>query len=310
MRNWDDLKHFLAFARTGSILAAAKAQGVNQSTVSRRLSELESALGGPLIERSLNGYRLTQLGEELRPYAERCEDAFVALHRFMASRDEQLTGAVRLTCTPTVGDRLRRSPLLEAFHSRHPGLHVELVLTDRFLDLSKGEADLAIREGHVIEDESLVGRKIAEGAWALYASRSYVKRCGRPERWEDIRHHSVVHCSGALANHKATRWLRTMAPTAAIAAQCESFPGLLLAVKSGTGLAPLSIALGDRQDDLVRVSAEITELLTHFHLVMHRDMQRTPRIRALFDFVITEIKGFREVLGGSSKHQKSAPAFE
>src|SRR6266849_466735 len=79
MFDWNDLKHFLAFARQGSTVAAAKMLGVNQSTVHRRLAELEKCLGRRLVERNLTGYRLTELGEELRPYAERVEDAVTAL---------------------------------------------------------------------------------------------------------------------------------------------------------------------------------------------------------------------------------------
>jgi DNA-binding transcriptional LysR family regulator len=305
MFNWDDLKHFLAFARTGSIRAAAKAQRVDQSTVYRRLADLEARLGGPLIERHANGYRLTELGEELHPHAERVEEAFAALYRHMASRGQQLTGPIRLTCTPTVGERLKRTPLLDAFHALYPGLQIELVLTDRFVDLSKREADIAIREGRTIEDESLVGRKIAEGAWGLYASRSYVEHRGRPQRPPDITYHSVVHCAGPISDHKATRWLRAVAPDAKVAAHSESWPGLVLAVKSGAGLAPLSIALGDSQDDLVRVIDDIPELVTHFHV--HKEMQRAPRVRAFFDFVVDEIKAFREALSGQTQQQNRTP---
>ena len=159
----------------------------------------------------------------------------------------------------------------------------------------------------MIEDESLVGRKIAEGAWSLYASRSYVEHRGRPQRPLDITYHSVVHCAGPISDHKATRWLRSAAPDAKVAAHSESWPGLVLAVKSGAGLAPLSIALGDSQDDLVRVIDDIPELVTHFHLVVHKDMQRAPRVRAFFDFVVDEIKAFREALSGQTQRQNRTP---
>src|SRR5438270_11297778 len=109
MDNWDDLKHFLAFARTGSILAAAKAQGVNQSTVHRRLAELQVRLGRRLIERHLAGYRLTELGSELAPYAQRVEETILAFERQLVSSDRELTGVVRVACSPMVGDRLKRT---------------------------------------------------------------------------------------------------------------------------------------------------------------------------------------------------------
>ena len=90
MFNWDDLKHFLAFARTGSILGAAKTQAVNQSTVHRRLSELEERLGRRLMERHLTSYRLTELGSEMLPFAERIEEAVAAFERHLAACDKEL----------------------------------------------------------------------------------------------------------------------------------------------------------------------------------------------------------------------------
>jgi DNA-binding transcriptional LysR family regulator len=305
MYSWDDLKHFLAFARTGSILAAAKAQGVNQSTVHRRLAELEERLGRRLIERHLTGYRLTKLGSELLPFAEAVEEAVSAFERQLASSDTELAGVIRLACSPRVGERLRRTPLLDSFHERYPALRVELLLSDRFVDLSKQEADIALRsQGPELEDQSLVGRKIAEGAWGVYASRAYVERYGAPARAQDIMHHSVVECTGVIVNHSAARWLRQVAPGARVAAHSDSWAGLLLAVKSSAGVAPMPYVIGDRESELVRVIDYIPELVSHFFLLVHKDMQRTPRVRAFFDFVVSEIRAFREVLSGEPRDRE------
>jgi DNA-binding transcriptional LysR family regulator len=295
MFTWDDLKHFLAFARKGSILAAAKAQGVNHSTVYRRLANLEESLGHRLIERRLTGYRLTELGQGLLPYAERVEEAIAACDRYLASRDQALTGTVRVTCTPHVGERLKRTPLFETFHTRFPGLRIELALSDRLVDLSKGEADIAIRSlWNEIADEALVGYKIAEGAWAVYASRSYVECHGRPDCAADIARHRVVK-----SEHSGGWWLGTVAPHATIAACSESPSGVVLAVKSGVGIAPLPIAVGDAESELVRVIDNVPEMLTHFYLLIHPDMQCVPRVRAFCDFVVSEIKTFRAALTGN-----------
>src|SRR5204863_9517440 len=125
---------------------------------------------------------------------------------------------VRLTCSPTVGERLRRAPLFEIFQARFPGLRIELALSDRLVDMSKGEADIAIRtHGREPDEESLVGRKIAQGAWAVYASRSYVERHGRHERPKDMAQHCVVQFGGTRANQVAAAWLRRVAPHATIA---------------------------------------------------------------------------------------------
>jgi len=300
MFDWNDLKHFLAFARTSNMLAAAKALGVNQSTVSRRLAELEKRLGHRLVERYLGGYRLTELGEQLRPDAEGIEAAVAAFERHLASCQKEITGILRLTCPTTIGDRLARTSLIDAFHALHPGLRVELVMSDHYLDLAKGKADIAIRSGQS-PDQNLVGRKIGETRWAVYASRSYVERHGRPQRAEDIERHFVVAMDGEMTNYRAAQWLRSIAPNATIAARCDSWPGLILAVKSGAGLTPVPIAEGDRDSELVRVIDDIPELLTPVYLLTHRDLQRTPSVRAFFDFVGTEIKAFRAMSSGRAK---------
>lgn len=295
MFDWNDLRHFLAVARAGSTLAAAKVLGTSQSTVHRRLAELEARIGRQLVKRHPTGYRLTELGEQLLPFAERAEEAVTAFERQSLASDQDLAGTIRVTCASTVADRLAKSPLIDAFHARYPGLRVELVITDRLLDLSKGEADIAIRSGEP-RDEALVGRTIAEIPWAVYASRCYVERHGRPERAEDIAHHFVVACDGEIANYAAARWLRTVAPHATVAARSDNWPGFVSAVKSGVGLGPLPIHNGDRERELVRLLDTAPELVTQFCLLMHRDMRRTPRVRAFFDFVVTEIKAFRAML--------------
>src|SRR6266576_2440273 len=167
MFDWNDLRHFLAVARNGSTIAAAKALGLSQSTVHRRLAELQKRTGRHLFIRHPTGYRLTEAGKLIQPFAEQVEEAVSALERHLTASDDALTGTVRVTCSESIGYRLTRSTLLDAFHARYPGLKLELLMSDRFFDLSKGEADIAIRAG-ASHDVSLIGRKIADVPWALY----------------------------------------------------------------------------------------------------------------------------------------------
>jgi metallo-beta-lactamase class B len=136
MFDWSDLKYFLAVAREGSSLAAARALRVNQSTVHRRLLELEKRLGCPLVERRPSGHRLTEYGKELQPYAECVEQAANALRRHAETFDKDMRGTVRLTCATTIAHRLMRSELLDKFQKRYPGIKIELLMIDRVLDLS------------------------------------------------------------------------------------------------------------------------------------------------------------------------------
>jgi DNA-binding transcriptional LysR family regulator len=291
---WDDLRHFLAFARGDSLQAAAKALGVNQSTVQRRIAELEECLGHRLVERHLGSYRLTELGKQLRPAVEGVEAAVAAFERQLAACDKGLTGIVRVTCGSSMASRLRRTPLIDAFHARYPGLRVELIGSDRFLDLSKGEADIAIRLGEP-KDEALVGRKIADASWSVYASRTYVERYGRPNNAEELNCHVIIGCDGPIEDYPGARWLRSVAPRATVATRCDHWQGLMLALKAGAGVAALPHWQGDSESELVRV-IDTTGLVLPYYLLMHRDMQQTPRVRAFADFVASEIKFFRALV--------------
>jgi DNA-binding transcriptional LysR family regulator len=108
----------------------------------------------------------------------------------------------------------------------------------------------------------------------------------------------VVAFDGAIAHYPAAQWLRSIAPHATVAARSDNWPGFVLAVKSGSGLAPLLVSEGDRDHELVRVIDDIPELVTNYYLLAHRDLQRTPRIRAFFDFVAAEITAIRAALAG------------
>jgi DNA-binding transcriptional LysR family regulator len=297
MFDWSDLRHFLAVARHGSTISAAKALHLSQSTVHRRLAGLERRLGRHIVVRHATGYRLTELGKELQPLAERVEEAVATIERRLAAKDDALTGSVRVTCSESIGYRLTRSPLLDAFRARHTSLRIELIMSDHFLDLAKGEADIAIRAG-VPDDESLVGRKIADVPWALFGSGNYVEHHGGAERTEDINRHSVIEFDGGIKGHHAARWLRLVAPHATVAARSNTVAGLLMTVKSGAGLAPLPIPLAARDPELIRVLGPVPGLFSPIYLLTHRDLRRTPRISAFFDYIIAEIETVRPLLAG------------
>jgi DNA-binding transcriptional LysR family regulator len=297
MFDWNDLRHFLAVAREGSTIRAAKALGLNQSTVHRRIVELEKRLGRRLFERLSGGYQLTQLGQELRPMAEHIETAITDFERYAAASDTELVGTIRVTCPETAGYRLMKSPLLDNFHARFPGLRVELVMVDRILDLAKGEADIALRTS-APQDETLVARKIAEVHWAVFASRSYISRRGLPEKLADLDRHDIIQFDGPIVNHTAAKWMQATAPDARVAARCTSIPAVILAVRSGAGLSPLPVIAVEHDDDIVRVFDTSPELRIPFYLLIHRDMRRTPRVRAFCDFVTSEIKTFQQLLVG------------
>jgi len=294
MLQWDDLKYFLAVARHGSTIAAGKALRTSQSTVQRRVAALEKKIGRKLVTRTRTGYRLTEFAEELHPLAERVEASVSEFERQAGELRRDGNGVIRVTCPEPIVQRMQ--PLIERFHARHPKLRIEFVMSDRYLDLAKGDADVAFRSGDT--DDELVGRKIADSVWAIYASRDYVERKGKPARIEDIAAHPLVSLDETMSNHRVAKWLREIAPQAKVVARNNSVLGLLYAVKSGVGISPLPTAIADGEPDLVRVLGPVPELARSWRLLTHPDLRRTPRVAAFFDFVHEERRALRSILTG------------
>jgi DNA-binding transcriptional LysR family regulator len=294
MFDWNDLRYFLAVARHGSTIAAGKALGISQSTVQRRLVELEGKIKRKLVSRTAAGYRLTDFGKELLPYAERIEIAVGDLERQLSDLGRDRGGVIRVTCPEPIVQRM--TPLIERFHARHPSLRVDFVMSDRYLDLSKGDADVAFRSGDT--DDELIGRKIADSVWAVYASQDYIARHGKPAAVEDLSQHPLVCLDESMSGHRVAKWLKEIAPTPTITARNNSVLGMVYAVKSGVGIGPLPTAIADGEPGLVRVLGPIPELARSWRILTHPDLRRTPRIAAFFDFVAEEREALKSILTG------------
>jgi DNA-binding transcriptional LysR family regulator len=294
MFDWNDLKYFLAIVRHGSTIAAGKALRTSQSTVQRRLAELEKKVGRRLVTRTANGYRLTEFAKSMEPYAERVEAAVQDFERRVDETERDLSGVIRVTCPEPIMQRM--TPLMERFHARHPKLRVEFVMSDRYLDLAKGEADIAFRSGDT--DDELVGRKIADSMWAVYASRSFVDRNGKPRRIEELSQYPLICLDETMSNHRLVKWLKDVAPGASIAARNNSVLGLVYAVKSGVGIGALPTAIADTEPNLVRVLGPVPELARSWRLLTLPDLRRTPRITAFFDFIAEAREDLKLILTG------------
>lgn len=295
MFDWNDLRYFLAVAREGSTLAAAKVLRVSQPTVQRRLAMLEKAIGRALVERHPTGYRLSELGRELLPKAERIEAEVASFKRHLNASGKEVTGTVRITY-PEANIRLLK-PVFDRLRARHPGLRIEVLVDDRALDLARGDADIALRGG-APRDATLIGRKLVDSPWLLYASRSYLERHGKPERPEDIASHALVAYAGPIAELQPARWLHLVAPHAPIGAYAQSVLGALSAIRSGAGLGLLPVHVGKVEPELLCAFAPQPELTEPLTLLVHPDIRHAPRIRAVLDFFEAESSMLRALFRG------------
>lgn len=292
MFDWSDLRYLLAIAEHGSTIAAARVIGVSQSTVQRRLLALDQALGRPLTTRTPQGYALTDYGAVLLPHARTVGEAADRFAQHAADAINSHRGLIRITCPEPIVPRLM--PLIEQFQQRRPDLQVEFVTSDRYLDLAKGDADVAFRSGDT--DADLVGRKVADSIWSVYASTAYVERHGRPGSEADLRGHALVTLDSPMAQHRVVTWLDQVAPEAVRVARASSVLGLFQSVRSGVGIAPLPANLADADVTLVRLFGPVPALRRTWKLLTTRALRREPRIAAFFDFVAQEADAVRAIL--------------
>jgi DNA-binding transcriptional LysR family regulator len=291
MFDWNDLKAFLAVARGGSTLAASKALGVNQTTVARRIESLENDLGFQLFERGQTGSRLTECGEALIPDAELVERAAIRFANQAAGLVRGVAGALRLTTNELVANTMVIPALVE-FRKLHPDVQVDLVITDRSLDLENGEADLAIRTAVELPVSDLVARKITDHPMALYCSRDYASRRGVPGSMDALRDHDLIDVTPETGEIPASTWMMRYAGGKPPITRSNSMGSLVHAVKAGLGIGALPCSIADPDRDLIRCSDNIPEGRATSWIVTRRELKDTPRVRAFIDFLVPHLQEF------------------
>ena len=277
--NWDDLRVFLALVEEGSLSAAARRLGLSQPTVGRRILALEQSLDKRLFDRLASGYAPTAGGAALLPMAQSMAEAAEAIERSRAA-DDALAGTVRISAGSSMCRFLggRMSWLLE----RLPDLELELAASFQFTNLSRREADIAIRNQRP-ERGDLIVRRMARPAVAVFGSRRYVERRKvmlRPGKYRDW---DWVGYDEARQHLSTARWLAEKLDGGRQHIRCTTPVEKLDAVRGGGGLALLSCYAADTESDLVRVSEPIPELRGTTWMVVHQDLRHVPRIRAMID---------------------------
>ena len=276
--DWDDLRVALAVADAGSLAGAARALNVNHTTALRRLDALEARLNTRLFERQRGGYVPTEAGEllaqEARAIAPRIDD----LERRLLGRDLRLTGSVRLTTAFVTMAYLLPQPLA-AFALAHPGIDVEVVENSALVDLSRRQADVALRLSHQVP-EHWVGRQLGTVQHRVYARRGAAglpqRKTALPELLETA---PWIAFERDATGNRFGRWMNANIPPRQVRVRMDLFNSIAAMLRTGLGVGVLPSFVEADEPELLPVSDDIEELATPLWLLTHPDLRRTSRIQ-------------------------------
>jgi DNA-binding transcriptional LysR family regulator len=280
---WDDYRHFLAVARAGSLAGAARTLKTSSATVGRRIAALERRLAAHLFERNQNGYALTESGEAIRLQAESIEEAILSAERETLGRDLRVTGKVRVATADDIASYII-APRLAEFRRSYPGIVLEIAASWDVVNLTRREADLALRTARPLHGDYIVRRA---GVWncAVYASRRYADaHCLKPGH-SDLSRLDVITWTEENT-FRGGEWFEHQLRGAPVVFTANSRHVQYAACKAGLGLAVLPCIAADLDPDLIQLLPPERVRSVDLLLVTHRDLVRTARVRAAMDFLV------------------------
>ncbi len=284
MLDWDDLRHFLAVLRAGSLAGASKVLGIHPTTVGRKIEALETRAGTALFERHGRVWVASPAGRALLPRAERVENEMLSLERELDGADARLAGIVRVSATEMLATRFI-VPHLGVFAARYPDITLDLHCTNRPVDLERREADIALRltRPHA---PSLVTRKLSAIPLALYGASAYVTSRGMPEEPDShLRGHDVILFAEARAFRVENDWMAERLEGARIVARSDSVSSIFGAAVAGVGLALLPQSVADAEPALVRIATRTIPEPRVIWQTIHEDLRDNARVRAVLSFL-------------------------
>ena len=293
--SWDDFRLVQAIADSRSLVGAAHQLGLNHSTVFRRLGAIEEALGQQLFERLRTGYAATRAGEEMAALARRMALDVVNFERRIVGRDVKPTGELRITTNDTLLAHLL-TPIFAGFIKAFPSITLDVIIGNQALNLSKRDADIAIRASTEVP-ETLVGRRIAQFGWSCYAPHAlFAEKKGAIDMGDsDLR---WVGYSDSFSGFAAKQWLEDHVPAERIVFRLNTLLGLAQAIEAGIGCGLLPCFIGDNTPGIERARIELPPVGASLWLLTHPDLRQSARVRAFMDFAGAELTKKKRFISG------------
>ncbi len=296
MFDWNDIRFFLELSRKGRLTEVAKALKVDHTTVSRRIATLEKKLDAKLFENTTRGYVLTQAGERLLTQAEIMESASATMQDMIGGENSNLTGVVRLGVPEGFGSQFL-SQDMPLFQELHPEIELEFVANDRFVSLSKREADLSItlerpRSGR------LISKKLTDYTLRLYASRSYIEKHPPIRSVSDLKDHNFVSYIDELVPDPQMLYLSEFVSNPNVTLKSSSIVFQFQAALAGAGLNIMHCFVADQQSDLVRILPDEIKVDRRYWLNTPEEIHDLARIKAVSQFLSARVDARKNELLG------------
>jgi DNA-binding transcriptional LysR family regulator len=280
---WDDLRYFLAVARTRKLKVAASQLGVDATTVGRRLERLALSLNTNLLETGPAGYSLTSSGEMLLRHAEEVERSVLTASGALTGERSRLAGTVRISLSEGFATWVL-APSLTRFKQMHPDIRIDIVSTNGFLNLSKREADLAIMLARPARGP-LITRKLSDYRLGIYATSAYLQTHGTPRSIHELHTHRMVGYIPDFIYADELRYLSDIDEGLEPHFSSSSINVQHALARTGAGMAVLPHFIGKQDTGLQSVLAQEVDIGRSFWLVVHRDLRKVARIAAVIDWL-------------------------
>jgi DNA-binding transcriptional LysR family regulator len=292
---WELYRSFLAVRREGSLSAGARTLGLTQPTVGRHIRELESSLGTKLFTRSQNGLRPTDAANTLEPHAQAMAGAAAALIREISGKDFGAHAVIRIAASEIVGTEVL-PPILAEFRAGHPGVVMELSLSDRTEDLLRRDADIAVRMVRP-KQGSLIAKRVGTVTVGLHAHRRYLEEHGQPNNIQQLARHVLIGFDRETASIRALQRLGLKLTRDDFTFRTDSHLAQLAAIRAGFGIGICQTAIAQRNINLIHLMPKDLAIDLEVWIAMHEDLRASPPMRAIFDHLASALARYVRAKG-------------